>query len=248
MRNIKPVLELQKSQPLQDFPAVHLRIFPLLGRCWSQEFTVTQWRHALLWGSKCENKGNKVENNHLEELSSFEKHLCCAYSHRNDAAILVTLHILVESRTNRAEAVWQDLGITSDLFASPTSPHACPCLSSSPLWALSLSLLLSSLFSVNTTVTEAVSADTEGVLQQDKKGDHHLTATCDEDKRSLQFLLKNACWSSEFCVLHSPPHSKLSSPNSTFPQNSHAFSVLSVMCLVLKMRQLKYFDYEVACS
>lgn len=123
-----------------------------------------------------------------------------------------------------------------------------PPLSSSPLWALSPPLLPSLLFSVNPTVTEAMSADTEGVLQQDNKGDNHLTATCDEDKRSLQFLLKNACWSSDVCVLHSTPYPKLSSPNSTFPQTPHALSVLSVTWLVLKTGQLKHFDYEVACS
>lgn len=203
------MLELQKSQPLQDFPAAHLRIFSMLGHCWSQEFTVTQGRHALLQGSKCENKGNKVENNHLEDLSSFEKHLYYAYSHRNYAAILVTLHILAESSTICAEHVWQDLDIASDLFVSPISSHACPSLSSSPFWSLSLSLLPSSLLSVNPAVTEALSADTEVVLQQDNKGDNYLTATCDGDKRSLQSLLKNASRSSGVCVLPFPPCPKV---------------------------------------
>lgn len=53
-------------------------------------------------------------------------------------------------------SLWQDLGITSDLFASPISPHSCPCLSSSLFWFLSLSPLPSSLFSANPTVTEAL--------------------------------------------------------------------------------------------
>lgn len=53
-------------------------------------------------------------------------------------------------------SLWQDLGITSDLFASPISPHACAHLSSSPFWSPSLSLLPSSLFSANPTVTEAL--------------------------------------------------------------------------------------------
>lgn len=160
----------------------------------------------------------------MEDLSSFEKHLYYAYSHRNCAAILVTLHILVESSTNCAEAVWQDLGITSDLFASPIPLHAYPCLSPSPFWSLSLPLLPSSLFSVNPTVTEDLSADTEVVLQQDNKGDNNLTAICDGDKRSLQYLLKNACWSSDVCVLPFLPCPKLSSPNSTLQQTFHAVS------------------------
>lgn len=199
-------------------------------------------------GQQMWEQGKKVENKHLGDLSSIEKHLYYAYLHRNYAAILVTLHIIVESSTNCAEPVWQDLGITSDLFGSPISPHACLCLSLSPFWSLSLSLLPSSSISVNPTVTEALSADAEMVLQQDNKGDKYLTATCDGDKISLQCLLKNACWSSDVYVLHVPLAQRLSSPNFTLQQTSHAFSVMSVMCLVLKTGQLKHFSYVVAHS
>lgn len=75
-----------------------------------------------------------------QPLSSFEKHLSYAYSHRNYVAILVTLHMLVESRINCAEPVWQ----ASLQICLLLPPHPMPV--PAPFW--SLSLLPSSLFSV----------------------------------------------------------------------------------------------------
>lgn len=60
---------------------------------------LVHWRQAYLQGSK-QNKVNKLENNHLEDLSGFEKHLYYVYSHQIhlswQAVLLIAMQMLAE--------------------------------------------------------------------------------------------------------------------------------------------------------